>query len=154
MNSLEEETDSGSNSIPLIPKENHMNDGDHERFLKYLDPEFLEAVPDEHAIDMDLIALKFKEKLNLSLDENDTEVKHLSAQDRPTAMPREYQFELFQKAVKENTIAVLGTGAGKTLISVMLMKHMSMIEREQRLVRRNVIPCFVNIYFINLLSFL
>jgi endoribonuclease Dicer len=47
--------------------------------------------------------------------------------------PREYQYELLQKAVNENIIAVLGTGAGKTLISVMLIKHISSIENQQRL---------------------
>ncbi|KAG2230114.1 hypothetical protein INT48_006271, partial [Thamnidium elegans] len=44
--------------------------------------------------------------------------------------PREYQYEILKKAVSENIIAVLDTGAGKTLISVMLIKHMKMIEDE------------------------
>ncbi|KAL1967917.1 hypothetical protein VTN77DRAFT_2334 [Rasamsonia byssochlamydoides] len=37
--------------------------------------------------------------------------------------PREYQIELFEKAKKQNTIAVLDTGSGKTLIAVLLLKH-------------------------------
>ncbi|CAO3629586.1 unnamed protein product [Mucor hiemalis] len=45
--------------------------------------------------------------------------------------PREYQNEIYQKAVKENTIAVLDTGAGKTLISVLLIKHILTIERQK-----------------------
>lgn len=37
--------------------------------------------------------------------------------------PREYQIELFEKAKAHNTIAVLDTGSGKTLIAVLLLKH-------------------------------
>ncbi|KAJ6133995.1 dicer-like protein 1 [Penicillium sp. IBT 18751x] len=37
--------------------------------------------------------------------------------------PREYQIELFERAKMKNTIAVLDTGSGKTLIAVLLLKH-------------------------------
>ena len=46
--------------------------------------------------------------------------------------PREYQLELFERAKKENTIAVLDTGSGKTLIAVLLLKHVLEQELESR----------------------
>nr|AVK59458.1 Dicer-2-PA [Nezara viridula] len=39
--------------------------------------------------------------------------------------PREYQAELFERVLKENTIIFLPTGSGKTFIAVMLIKHKS-----------------------------
>lgn len=63
---------------------------------------------------------------------------------------REYQIELFEKAKKQNTIAVLDTGelskthltssiltnctvgSGKTLIAVLLLKHIIDVELEDR----------------------
>ena len=36
---------------------------------------------------------------------------------------RDYQQELFERAVDENVIAVLDTGTGKTLIAAMLIRH-------------------------------
>ena len=45
---------------------------------------------------------------------------------------REYQIELFERAKVQNTIAVLPTGAGKTLIAVLLLKHILDQEREDR----------------------
>lgn len=38
---------------------------------------------------------------------------------------RSYQIELLEAALEANTIVLLGTGAGKTFIAVMLIKHMS-----------------------------
>ena len=46
--------------------------------------------------------------------------------------PREYQVELFERAKKQNTIAVLDTGSGKTLIAVLLLKHIIDQELEDR----------------------
>lgn len=46
--------------------------------------------------------------------------------------PRDYQLELFERAKKENTIAVLDTGSGKTLIAVLLIRWMIDQELELR----------------------
>ncbi|XP_011693477.1 PREDICTED: endoribonuclease Dicer-like isoform X2 [Wasmannia auropunctata] len=39
--------------------------------------------------------------------------------------PRAYQIDLYERAVRENVILYLPTGAGKTYIAVMLLKHLS-----------------------------
>jgi endoribonuclease Dicer len=46
--------------------------------------------------------------------------------------PRDYQLELFERAKKENTIAVLDTGSGKTLIGVLLLRWIIDQELEHR----------------------
>ncbi|KAK2627795.1 hypothetical protein QTJ16_002441 [Diplocarpon rosae] len=46
--------------------------------------------------------------------------------------PREYQTELFNKAIEQNIIAVLDTGSGKTLIAVLLLRHIFSEELENR----------------------
>ncbi|KAG9677170.1 dicer-like protein 1, partial [Aureobasidium melanogenum] len=47
--------------------------------------------------------------------------------------PREYQLDLFQRATQQNTIAVLDTGSGKTLIAVLLLRHTIEAELQARL---------------------
>ncbi|EHA54708.1 dicer-like protein 1 [Pyricularia oryzae 70-15] len=42
--------------------------------------------------------------------------------------PREYQIELFERAKQKNTIAVLDTGTGKTLIAILLIRHIIELE--------------------------
>jgi len=39
--------------------------------------------------------------------------------------PRAYQIDLYEKAVQNNLILYLPTGAGKTYIAIMLLKHLS-----------------------------
>ncbi|KFY44085.1 hypothetical protein V495_03629 [Pseudogymnoascus sp. VKM F-4514 (FW-929)] len=46
--------------------------------------------------------------------------------------PREYQIELFERAKTRNTIAVLDTGSGKTLIAALLLRHVIDEELERR----------------------
>ena len=46
--------------------------------------------------------------------------------------PREYQLELFELAKKQNTIAVLDTGSGKTLVAVLLLRWTIDQELERR----------------------
>lgn len=41
-----------------------------------------------------------------------------------TVQPRDYQLELLDAALEENTIVNLGTGAGKTFIAVMLIREL------------------------------
>ena len=45
-------------------------------------------------------------------------------------VPRLYQAELLERAKERNTIVCLGTGTGKTFISVMLIKEMAHQVRE------------------------
>jgi len=57
--------------------------------------------------------------------------------ERIIASPRDYQMELFEKAKQENSIAVLDTGSGKTLIAVLLLRHTIDQELEDRAAGRH-----------------
>lgn len=70
-------------------------------------------------------------------DENEqVSIKDLLAKQDNAAViiksPREYQIELFERAKTQNTIAVLDTGSGKTLIAVLLLRHIIDQELERR----------------------
>jgi hypothetical protein len=54
--------------------------------------------------------------------------------------PRDYQIELYERARRENTIAVLGTGTGKTLIACLLIKDILVQERVNRISGMKVLP--------------
>ncbi len=75
-----------------------------------------------------------KNELNSKNDEELSIRNLLQKQERPNTIknPREYQLELYERAKKENTIAVLETGSGKTLIAVLLLRHIIDEELERR----------------------
>jgi endoribonuclease Dicer len=58
--------------------------------------------------------------------------QHRKGDDKIVKNPREYQIELFERAKQQNTIAVLDTGSGKTLIAVLLLRHVIDEEIENR----------------------
>ncbi len=70
-----------------------------------------------------------------STDDEALSIRNLMAKQESTVIisdPREYQIELFEKAKVQNTIAVLDTGSGKTLIAVLLLRHVIDQELEDR----------------------
>ncbi|KAH8125046.1 hypothetical protein LI328DRAFT_156050 [Trichoderma asperelloides] len=52
--------------------------------------------------------------------------------ERIIASPREYQIDLYERAKNENTIVVLDTGSGKTLIAALLLRRVLEVEIENR----------------------
>ncbi|KAG4282243.1 hypothetical protein FPRO04_13319 [Fusarium proliferatum] len=73
--------------------------------------------------------------MTVSNDLQNQSVTHLvtaSENRRIIATPREYQIELFERAKSENTIVVLPTGSGKTLIAALLLRHYLEQELEDR----------------------
>ncbi|EER25001.1 Type III restriction enzyme, res subunit family protein [Coccidioides posadasii C735 delta SOWgp] len=78
----------------------------------------------------EITAEDIKEVIKATKDDELSMSNLLAKQDFASVIhdPREYQLELFEKAKKDNIIAVLDTGSGKTLIAVLLLKHI--IEQE------------------------
>ncbi|KAF2838659.1 hypothetical protein M501DRAFT_1031732 [Patellaria atrata CBS 101060] len=80
----------------------------------------------------------FTKEINDAMKTTDDEVlsiRGLLAKQEGTNIikdPREYQMELFERAKQENIIAVLDTGSGKTLIAVLLLRHILDQELENR----------------------
>ena len=81
-----------------------------------------------------------KEQVQTAIQNADEEmlsVRQLMAKQESNIIitdPRDYQVELFEKAKKQNIIAVLDTGSGKTLIAVLLLRHVLDQELEDRLI--------------------
>jgi endoribonuclease Dicer len=70
---------------------------------------------------------------------------------------RKYQLEVLEQAKVKNTIAFLETGAGKTLIAVLLMKHKyeTMRQQNQRMLAVFLVPKVPLVYQVKkILSFL
>nr|CAG8438547.1 9096_t:CDS:2 [Entrophospora candida] len=67
--------------------------------------------------------------------------------ERNVLVARKYQIELFERAKKDNVIAALDTGSGKTFISVMLIKDVVAEERQLRATRREL---KLTIFLVNL----
>ncbi|ORX55708.1 hypothetical protein DM01DRAFT_1335102 [Hesseltinella vesiculosa] len=128
------DTDEAKN-IPPEHLENSMNDGCGEEYLsQFLDTLFINTTPDTPCLDPNQLDLIRKERLDLEQYLVDDE-EELAKVSKVELNPREYQFELFQLALKENIIAVLHTGSGKTLISVMLIKQFIIQEKMDRMQR-------------------
>ena len=71
----------------------------------------------------------------LSADDEALSIRNLMSKQESNVIitdPRDYQVELFEKAKKHNIIAVLDTGSGKTLIAVLLLRHILDQELEDR----------------------
>ena len=70
------------------------------------------------------------------MEEGETEESLGSSESQPdvepelSITPRPYQVVLLERAKERNTIVCLGTGTGKTFISVMLIKEMAHQVRE------------------------
>jgi endoribonuclease Dicer len=73
---------------------------------------------------------------NRSTADEELSIRELLASQETTQIittPREYQLDLFERAKHQNTIAVLDTGSGKTLIAVLLLRHTIALELQARL---------------------
>ena len=82
-------------------------------------------------------------------DENAASLKDMmirQGSERIIASPRDYQIELFQRAKQQNTIAVLDTGAGKTLIAALLVRHVIDQELEDRILQK---PARVSFFLVS-----
>jgi hypothetical protein len=131
------DTDEAVNVAPELI-ENTMNNGLDPAYLsKYIDAEFLDTTPDALTLTMEQLEMERKEKVDV-FDMDDTPAPTDKEREALKLNPREYQYELYQRALKSNIIAVLHTGSGKTLIAVMLIKQMARQEKNDRLVRHKV----------------
>ncbi|UYV74239.1 DICER1 [Cordylochernes scorpioides] len=91
---------------------------------KMQDPAQERIMPEEFAKPQPGATIFIKEERMGNQDDEQTAVKDEIPEDNDFT-PREYQVEIFKLALEQNTIALLGTGTGKTFISVMLIRHFS-----------------------------
>jgi len=79
---------------------------------------------------------KVAQEVNRATADEELSIRELLASQETTQIittPREYQLDLYQRAIHQNTIAVLDTGSGKTLIAVLLLRHTIEQELQARL---------------------
>ncbi|WVZ59381.1 hypothetical protein U9M48_009528 [Paspalum notatum var. saurae] len=63
--------------------------------------------------------------------------------------PRGYQVEVFAEALRRNTIAVLDTGSGKTMVAVMLAREHARRARSGEVPRRIVVFLAPTVHLVN-----
>lgn len=87
-----------------------------DRDLRYLSNQ----LPLHHRGDNTIV----KEAERRSAEHKQKKQSHSKPVEKKEFVPRQYQIDLFNRALERNTITVLETGAGKTLVAVMLIKEM------------------------------
>ncbi|KAI7565983.1 dicer-like protein 1, partial [Hortaea werneckii] len=82
----------------------------------------------------DALKPKTKHQRLLNADDEELSIQSLMRKQGSQIIknPRQYQWELFERAKEQNTIAVLDTGSGKTLIAVLLLQWVIDQELEHR----------------------
>ncbi|UYV74237.1 hypothetical protein LAZ67_11002572 [Cordylochernes scorpioides] len=111
-------------SFPALIDEISKNRMVETRSGKMQDPAQERIMPEEFAKPQPGATIFIKEERMGNQDDEQTAVKDEIPEDNDFT-PREYQVEIFKLALEQNTIALLGTGTGKTFISVMLIRHFS-----------------------------
>ncbi|TAQ86792.1 hypothetical protein B7494_g4871 [Chlorociboria aeruginascens] len=98
----------------------------------------LDAIADNHLRQALLTSIKkdMQVKPNEESQQSTKWLVNQSESQQIISTPREYQIELFERAKVKNIIAVLDTGSGKTLISVLLLRHIFAQELEDRAMLR------------------
>ncbi|KIV99210.1 uncharacterized protein PV09_09074 [Verruconis gallopava] len=106
---------------------------DSTRQFRLLQQELFKDKVLERAADIDYEQSE-RRKQKLTIGDGGSSVGDSTVQPCKFALndPREYQLELYERAKKENTIAVLETGSGKTFIAILLIRHMLDQELEDR----------------------